>query len=162
MYEYDGGATALLARESALYQKQSSKARWFSKRQKLLLLSAGAAAFTLCANLTAVIYLQLHHQQSSYDGSEKLIYKGDCTITTRLNAGFHILINVLSTILLTASNFCMQLLVAPTRSQVDKAHRQLKYLDIGIPSFRNLHYVGLRQKLVYALFALSSLPLHFL
>ena len=39
-----------------------------------------------------------------------------------IGTAYHILINILSTALLTSSNFCMQILGSPTRQEVDVAH----------------------------------------
>lgn len=90
------------------------------------------------------------------------VYTGDCKFTSRLNKGLHLLVNLLSTLLLGASNYCMQRLVAPTRQEVDAAHAQKKRLDIGIPGLRNLGSIsGLRLGLWF-LFGISSLPLHFM
>jgi hypothetical protein len=79
-----------------------------------------------------------------------------------LGTGFHVGINILSTLLLGASNLCMQLLVAPTRQEIDDAHRKKIWFDIGIPSWRNLKSIEpSRMYLFYVLMA-SSLPLHFM
>ncbi len=58
-----------------------------------------------------------------------------------------------------ASNYTMQCLCSPTRSEVDFAHSQGRYLDIGLPSIKNLN--GLRKKIMFAFLILSTLPLHF-
>ncbi len=90
------------------------------------------------------------------------IYRGDCTRTRRLNVGLHVLINILSTLLLGSSNLCMQLLVAPRRSDIDRAHRKFTCLDIGVPSVRNLKHISRARLVVWVVLGLSSVPLHFL
>lgn len=62
------------------------------------------------------------------------IFNDDCVTAKKLNLWLHLLINVLSTILLGISNFYMQLLVVPTRHEVDKAHKiaTLKYSALRI------------------------------
>ena len=57
---------------------------------------------------------------------------------------------------------CMQLLLAPTRTQIDNAHKNRRWLDIGIPSVHNFRYISVWHKVTWLLLALSSLPLHFL
>lgn len=54
----------------------------------------------------------------------------------------------------------MQCLSAPTRKEIDRAHARGVWLDIGIPSVRNLRYISKRRVLIWALLGLSSLPLH--
>lgn len=88
------------------------------------------------------------------------IYSGTRRQVKIYNIWIHLLINVLSTILLGASNFCMQLLVAPDREQVDKAHRQTKWLDIGTQSMRNLRNVSNYRKILWFCLAISSGGLH--
>ncbi|KAJ9636341.1 hypothetical protein H2199_008016 [Coniosporium tulheliwenetii] len=79
-----------------------------------------------------------------------------------LITAYHVLINILSTIMLTASNYCMQLLSAPTRDEVARAHRHGQGLDIGIISLRNLRYISKRRTALWLSLALSSIPLHLL
>lgn len=74
------------------------------------------------------------------------------------------MINVLSTVLLSGSNYCMQVCSAPTRRDIDLAHSSAtaKWLDIGVPSLRNLKHISLRKRALWCLMGLSSLPLHLL
>ncbi|CAI6082892.1 unnamed protein product, partial [Clonostachys chloroleuca] len=74
----------------------------------------------------------------------------------------HILINIVSTLLLGASNYYMQTISAPMRQDVDNAHARGKWLDIGIPSVRNVLYIEKRRLVVWLCLGLSSLPLHFI
>lgn len=90
------------------------------------------------------------------------IWEGDCTLTTRWMVAIHLIINLLSSMLLGASNYCMQRLVAPTRKEVDKAHNQKKWLDIGVPGVANLTSISKSRLVSWILLALSSIPLHFL
>jgi hypothetical protein len=96
------------------------------------------------------------------NAGEEVIFSDDCHKVSKLNSWLHLLINLLSTILLSASNYCMQCLSAPTRSEVDLAHARGSWLDIGIPSTRNLRFISRKRAIVWALLGLSSLPLHLL
>ena len=75
---------------------------------------------------------------------------------------YHVLINILGTALLTSSNYCMQILSAPSREKPDLAHARNTWLDIGIISFRNLAYIDRRRMILWCILGLSSLPLHLL
>ena len=90
------------------------------------------------------------------------IYRGQCNLVTKYNMLIHIGINVVSTLLLSAGNYCAQLLVAPTRSEVDKAHERGDWLDIGVPSLRNLRKrrIARKRKATWALLMISSVLLH--
>ena len=56
----------------------------------------------------------------------------------------------------------MQCLSSPTRSEIDKAHGQGVWLDIGVPSVRNLRRLSTTRIVLWYLLAISSIPLHFL
>jgi hypothetical protein len=90
------------------------------------------------------------------------IYGGSCVVASRWSTSLHLLINILSSSLLGASSYCMQRLVAPTREEIDKAHKKDKWLDVGVLSLRNLPNISKRRLAVWLLLALSSIPLHFL
>ncbi|KAJ4311882.1 hypothetical protein N0V94_007729 [Neodidymelliopsis sp. IMI 364377] len=123
----------------------------------------GVLNFAFCAlavflvNLIATIWGSVTHK-----ATEGVLSEGDCERIKTLNSGVHIVINVLSTILLSGSNYCMQCLSAPTRGEVDKAHAARKWLDIGVPSFRNLKHISRRRLILWLLLGSSSIPLHLL
>jgi hypothetical protein len=87
-------------------------------------------------------------------------YAGDCEVASRWTTAIHLLINLLSSLLLGASNYCMQRLVAPTRQEIDNAHARKRWLDIGMPSIRNLLYISKSRIALWVLLGLSSVPLH--
>jgi hypothetical protein len=115
----------------------------------------GSAVFMI--NLVVTIWGSVSHQKN-----QGVLNEGDCGHIKSLNSGLHVLINVLSTILLSGSNYCMQCLSAPTRAEVDRAHTARRWLDIGIPSFRNLRYIKRRRLVLWLLLGISSLPIHLL
>jgi hypothetical protein len=121
----------------------------------------GALHFSLWAAVVFSINLIVTVWGSSVRSSGILL-EGDCDHVEILNTGLHVLINVLSTILLSGSNYCMQCLSAPTREEVDKAHAQKRWLDIGIPSIRNVKHLGRKRIILWLLLAITSLPLHLL
>jgi hypothetical protein len=89
-------------------------------------------------------------------------YVGSCKVTSRSTTALHFIINLLSTVLLGAANYCMQRLVAPTRKEIDKSHELKDWLDIGIPSVRNLSAISWKKVVLWVLLGVSSVPLHFL
>ncbi|XPS68893.1 hypothetical protein M3J09_001172 [Ascochyta lentis] len=89
-----------------------------------------------------------------------ILFSGDCDQAKQINSGLHLVINALSTILLSSSNYCMQCLSAPTRKEVDAAHADRKELDIGVLSMSNLLRISRKRAVIWALLGLSSVPLH--
>lgn len=85
---------------------------------------------------------------------------GPCDTVKRYNTLYHLFINVLSTLLIGASNYTMQMLSAPTRSEIDRAHLKQKWLDIGVPSWRNLREINRARVALWIVLSISSVPLH--
>lgn len=90
------------------------------------------------------------------------VYQGSYTRTKSTLVWLHLAINVLSGLLLAASNYCMQILSAPTRKEVDAAHARRTWLAIGVPSLRNLFYIDRKRSFLWILLGVSSMPLHLL
>lgn len=139
--------------------EKSSLRIWFSKRSRALLLHIGIVAAILLTNFALTLW-GLTHYPSSHGVAT--VYQGSCDFVKRLNLWLHLLINVLSTGMLMASSYCLQLQAAPTRKDVDKAHAARDWLDIGVISLRNLRYVSNWRRFSWLLLALSSLPVHLL
>lgn len=56
----------------------------------------------------------------------------------------------------------MQCLSSPTRNEIDNAHAQGVWLDVGVPSLRNLRRLSTTRVVLWYLLAISSIPLHLL
>ena len=122
-------------------------------------LSAIGAAIILLFNIILTIAASARNPGH---GGLANIQEGNCSESDRLDFWLHLLINALSTILLAASNYCMQCLSSPTRQDIDKAHAQHRWLDIGVQSLRNLGSISRHRLCLWWLLALSSIPLHLL
>jgi hypothetical protein len=128
-----------------------------SKRNRARLLQTGLIGVVLIINLALVIFAS-----AKYDSLNGVVilYEGDCARVGNLDKWLHLLINLLGTAMLSASNYCMQLRAAPTREDIDRAHEVNRSLDIGIPSLRNLRYIGNWRRLSWVVLAFSSIPIH--
>jgi hypothetical protein len=128
------------------------------KRRRVVLWSCFTLGSMICiTNLVLTLVSWIHVGVSNDQIST--IFEGDCRTATRLDTGLHVLINILGTLLLSASNLALQLVVSPTRHDVDVAHKKGVWLDIGVPSFRNLwHISGSSVIVVRIIRSLSSLP----
>ena len=90
------------------------------------------------------------------------LYEGDCGKVHNIDTWLHVALNGLATALIGASNYNMQCLSAPSRSEVDKAHLDGTSLDIGVPSIRNLRHISGRRMAVWMVLCISTVPLHLL
>lgn len=132
-------------------------------RQRFIGWRFGILNFAICASIVFLINLIVTIWGSiAHGGREGILNEGECGHIKSLNSGVHVLINVMSTILLSGSNYCMQCMSAPTRREIDKVHAARRWLDVGIPSFRNLRYISRRRLLLWLLLGGSSVPLHLL
>ncbi|KAF2499013.1 hypothetical protein BU16DRAFT_523619 [Lophium mytilinum] len=83
-----------------------------------------------------------------------------CRTVNGVDTSLHILLNIISTCILGASNYCMQGIGAPTREEVDAVHKRQKWADIGIQSTKNLALIAPKRVLIWALLAFTSVPFH--
>ena len=72
------------------------------------------------------------------------ILSGTTANTSIVIIAYHILINALATTLLSASNYCMQVLSSPTRRELDRTHLARSSLQVGILSPANLAHIAWR------------------
>ena len=114
------------------------------------------AGFSLLVNIVAAAWLKSHKQGSGLVE----VYRGSCEVVADIDLWSHLAINVLSTLLLGGSNYCMQCLCAPTRADVDRAHQRWRFVDIGVQSVRNLKSIPTGKATLWWILALSSIPLH--
>ncbi len=123
-------------------------------------LCAATAGTVFLINLVTTVWATFTYGLKN--GGLGTIQDGSCKETARLSLWLHFIINALSTLLLGASNYSMQCLASPTREEVDKAHHQHVWLDIGVPSVRNLNYIARYRIILWWLLFISSVPLHLL
>jgi hypothetical protein len=144
---------------------QPSRARtcWsFNRKRWRFGLHAGlyASIIVLFSNL-ALLLTGVITRDDTFKGISTIAKGGKHRITT-MSTVYHVLINVLSTILLTSTNYAMQILCAPTRREVEKAHARGQWLDIGIMSIHNLRHIDRKRTIVWMLLSFSSTLLHVL
>ena len=145
----------------AKYGPNRKKARWPSLNgwRMGVKLCASTAALVLFANIGLTIWAST---KNGFSNNLATIQVGSCRETKDLSLWLHLLINVLSTMLLAASNYCMQCLSSPTREEIDRAHSRHTWLDIGVPSVHNLRRIARSRIILWWLLAFSGVPLHLL
>jgi hypothetical protein len=86
-----------------LEPRESSEPR-IAKWRRTLYLGSAVSAAVLLVNLIMVLWASL---RKSEHGQSVLLLSENCDRVKRLSTGVHLLINILSTLLLAASNFAM-------------------------------------------------------
>jgi hypothetical protein len=146
-------------------QKSSVERPDRSKKSRLqgwrfgLAMSTSAATLILITNVVVVVVAA---STSRIENGIGTLHTGNCTLVNRWNTALHVLINVISSVLLGASNYAMQCLTSPTRSDCNDAHARGDWLDIGVAGVRNLTKISRRRRVLWALLASSSIPIHLL
>ena len=140
-----------------------SKARkWFDRTQgyhfgiTTCAVASGAVCF---ANSVFALWAAIKFDVSGGFGT---IQQGDCKESQSIALWLHLAINTLSTLVLGASNYAMQCLSSPTREEIDRAHGKHIWLDIGVPSVRNLTKISRARMIWWVIIAFTSLPLQLL
>ena len=136
-------------------QKPSDRKGW----RKGILYASATAAFVLLLN---ILFLAISYRKYGATDGIGTLYQGNCGRAAHMDSGMHVVINIMSTILLGASNYVMQILGSPTRAQIQNAHQKRTSLFIGVPNLRNLKFVGWKRLLLWFFLGLSALPLHLL
>jgi hypothetical protein len=134
--------------------------RWSTKQQNVSRLHFYAVLLVTTINIiwTAICALKL--PKDEYDMT--ILKNGNCETVERLNLLLHLLINILSTALLWGAGHAVHLLLAPTRKDVDRAHKRGLYFDIGVSSLKNFWRVPSDRRIAIACFMVCSSFLHLL
>lgn len=141
------------------YEKRMRRSRFYGWQMGVLIGSLASTLVLICN----IVMLVLGHQHSGYDKSGiATLFKGNEDAAARFDTWAHILINTLSTALLSASNYTMQVLNSPTRHDVDKAHAKGRWYDIGLLSLHNLRSIPTKRIILCLVLGLSSTPFHLL
>lgn len=124
-------------------------------------LGCAAAATVFALNLCLFVWTFAHGHHADSNGIA-ILFSGDCNRARDITIWSHLAINILSSILLAVGNTFMQCLTAPTRAEIDKAHSEYQWLDIGVHTIRNVKSISGSRRFLWACMALSTIPLHLL
>ncbi|KAK2795903.1 hypothetical protein FQN50_009681 [Emmonsiellopsis sp. PD_5] len=142
-----------------LYKQKSFRQRWFGGLKSSLFGFAIGTAVAVFANVGWIIAATKHYGNVEGIGT---IQRGDCAESKKLNVWLHLLINVLSTVVLSGSIAFVQAFSAPTRKEIDRAHFNGRWLHTGVLSLRNFLHISRRKTFVCVILVITSLPFHLL
>jgi hypothetical protein len=119
-------------------------------------------AFSLssCALLLNISIYAWLFAASEIEKGNAIVTSRSCNTIHNMDIGIHAGLNIMSTLILGASTYAMQGMTAPTRADVDKAHSNGKWVEIGAQSWRNIAYVSKRNAFLWGVLAITSLPFH--
>ncbi|KAL2105310.1 hypothetical protein VUR80DRAFT_8586 [Thermomyces stellatus] len=112
--------------------------------------------------VVSVVCLTLAVSRSSLLEGEAPIYTGGCPRARRIHFGLQALVGVFTVALLAAANYALQVLSSPTRLEVALAHEERRWLDVGVPSVRNLRFISRSRVFMIVSVLLVSFSIHVL
>jgi hypothetical protein len=125
----------------------------------MLMLQAGTAVMFATVALTLMVIFTMEYAP---EGDVGTFMTGNCLTVSRWNSFWHAVMNLASMLFLGAGNYCMQVLVAPSRAEVDKAHREGRSMDIGIHSFGNILRISSKRRITWFILGVVSTSMHLL
>jgi hypothetical protein len=152
-------ATQIQSQKSSVGRPDRGKKRKLQGWRFGLAMSTSAATFVLVMNVLVVIVAA---SNSKIEDGIGTLHTGKCSAVNKWNTALHVLINAISSVLLSASNYAMQCLTSPTRNECNDAHARGDWLDIGVAGVRNLTRISRRRRILWVLLAASSIPIHLL
>jgi len=134
---------------------------WYTGWHTGVLACATSVMIVLFINVGLTIYVATNPRYKREKGTGTL-YSGSCDKSRKIGVWLHLGINALSTLLLSGSSYTQQCLSAPTRSEIDAAHARRQWMDVGVPSVRNLFKIKPKRRWLWIAIGLTSIPLHLL
>ncbi|EEA25403.1 hypothetical protein TMatcc_006373 [Talaromyces marneffei ATCC 18224] len=102
---------------------------------------------------------------SQYGGvafGSNILYEGSCTTAKDLKIVIHLAINIFSLILTATSSLSGNILMSPSRADLDRAHSGSNWLTIGVFSLRNLRNLQWPHRLTWIVLTGTSLIVQFI
>jgi hypothetical protein len=125
----------------------------------MLMLQATLSMTFAVTALAVMIWAVIHYP---VEGDTGTIYTGSCQMVHYIDGLSHVVLNIVSTLFLGAGNYCMQVLVAPSRKDVDKAHKNGISMDVGIHSIRNIWRMSYLKRTMWIFLGTTSTTMHLL
>ena len=139
------------------------KPDWYTGWHTGVLACATSVMVVLLINVSLTVYAATNPEyKMARESGIGTLYEGNCDKSRTIGLWLHLGINVLSTLLLSGSNYTQQCLAAPTRSEIDAAHVRRRWMDIGVPSVRNLLRIKAERTCLWIAIGITSIPLHLL
>ncbi|KAJ5724798.1 hypothetical protein N7493_006526 [Penicillium malachiteum] len=140
-----------------LFSTQStptSHRRKHKKKYKIALAPQIAGGFLLMHLVFMIVAFSIAYSKEANNGEFEILelYKGSCSTTDSWTTVLHLLINISSTLLLGASSSMMQVIGAPSRSAVNRAHKERK----------NFGATDWKRRILWLSLLFTSVPIHML
>ena len=159
-YPEPSARSLVLDRQALIGEDEAApiRAQW-SGWQYTIIGGVTAVGFRLVCNIIMLIIGLARYNSETSHGH---LAVGSCATMPKIDTMLHVGINILSALMLGASNAAMQCVSAPTRADLDSVHAKGGTADIGLSGLRNLKFMTPLRRTLWVLLLVSSLPLHLL
>nr|ADO29932.1 hypothetical protein PP110 [Penicillium paxilli] len=118
--------------------------------------NAAVLVINIALTIAAVGVSASKHDESLGFGSI-VLHQGSCPATQKTKIGLHLLINVLSVVMSATSSYCCTILMAPSRTDIDKAHSKGTWLSVGVASWRNFRNLKRSSQALWSILLLTTI-----
>lgn len=88
--------------------------------------------------LPAVVCLAIASAKGHVGLEDSAFMDGSPRKVRDVGRGIQAAVNIFAVMLIAGGNYVVQIFASPTRAEVGNAHEKRKWLDIGVPTLRNL------------------------
>ncbi|KAF2191668.1 hypothetical protein K469DRAFT_746163 [Zopfia rhizophila CBS 207.26] len=127
------------------------------QRRTMLIMQASTASTFAVVSLALMVWTVLKYPLVDDTGT---FFMGSCNTVHFMDGLWHVVLNVASTLFLGAGNYCMQVLVAPSRKEVREAHKEGVSMEIGVHSFRNVWRISRPKRAIWLVLGVTSTLMH--
>lgn len=111
------------------------------------------AAVILVAMIVCIV---LAATTGKFGAGDRIISTGSCGRIRGIDQAVQVIGNVLGIFFIAGASYVTQVLVSPTRDEVDAAHGKHRWLDIGVPSLRNMTAISVDRAILSAAIVLAA------
>lgn len=119
--------------------------------------------FAIFTSLTLLFTITTFSWAASRYGTVRgygLLQQAECSEGKTTNLLYHLLINILSSILLLGSCIFLQVANSPSKREINEAHSTGRWINIGLFSFRNLPQISTKKVLLCCILGFPSITMH--
>lgn len=132
-----------------------------AKRATMLKTQLGLAVVIVSVNIGTTVWAYTSYPPDPH-GVGTFTSFGNCSTLSMINSSVHVALNIISSLFLGAGNYCMQILIAPSRAEMDKAHSKGVSLSIGVSNVGNSRYIERKRVFSWLLIGMFATILHLL
>ena len=106
--------------------------------------------------IAIIVCLALAATSDRLEGHDTIISTGDCERISATDQAIQAVGNILGIFFIAGASYVSQVLVSPTREEVTAAHTKSRWVDIGVPSLRNMAAISIGRAILSAVVVFAA------